>query len=81
VSDDFGGERADPGEDAAEAERGTRPGTPLWVKVFGAVALAVVLVFVVLLVLGSGHGPGRHGAPGDQNWTPSSNFVGAQPQP
>lgn len=47
---------------------------PRWVKVFGVVALAVVLLFVVLLVTGRGgdHGPGRHGisagvaAPGQQ---------------
>jgi ABC-type transporter Mla subunit MlaD len=37
--------------------------TPLWVKVFAAVALAVLLLFVVLLLVGGGHGPGRHGAP------------------
>jgi hypothetical protein len=33
--------------------------TPLWVKVFGIVALLMVVLFVVLLVTG-GHGPGRH---------------------
>ena len=38
--------------------------TPLWVKVFGGVALAVVLLFVILLLIGSGHGPGRHAASG-----------------
>jgi len=32
---------------------------PGWVKVFGIVALVVVVLFVVLLVTG-GHGPGRH---------------------
>jgi ABC-type transporter Mla subunit MlaD len=32
---------------------------PGWVKVFGLVALVVVVLFVVLLVTG-GHGPGRH---------------------
>jgi hypothetical protein len=37
------------------------PPTPLWVKVFGAVALMVVLLFLIVLVIGSGHGPGRHG--------------------
>jgi hypothetical protein len=36
-------------------------GTPLWVKVFGAIAFGVVLLFVVLLLTGRGHGPGRHG--------------------
>jgi hypothetical protein len=32
---------------------------PGWVKVFGIVALVVVVLFVVLLVTG-GHGPSRH---------------------
>lgn len=37
--------------------------TPRWVKVFAALALVVVVVFVVLLVAGRGdHGPSRHGA-------------------
>jgi ABC-type transporter Mla subunit MlaD len=34
-------------------------GTPRWVKVFGIVALVVVVLFVVLLLTG-GHDPGRH---------------------
>ena len=37
------------------------PGIPRWVKVFGIVAAALVLLFVVLLLTG-GHGPSRHGA-------------------
>jgi hypothetical protein len=44
-----------------EAESGVPPPeTPLWVKVSGLVALAVVSVFLVLLLIGGGHGPGRH---------------------
>jgi hypothetical protein len=41
-------------------------GTPRWVKVFGIIALAVVLLFVILLLTrgpGGGHGPSRHMAP------------------
>lgn len=41
-------------------------GTPRWVKVFGVIALVVVLLFVILLLTrgpGGGHGPGRHMAP------------------
>ena len=34
------------------------PGTPRWVKVFGIIALALVLLFVILML--TGHGPGRH---------------------
>jgi len=40
----------------AEAE-----GTPRWVKVFGIVALVLVVAIVVMLLAGIGdHGPGRH---------------------
>ncbi len=35
-------------------------GTPRWVKVFGVVALILALLFVVSLLVGGGHGPGRH---------------------
>ena len=45
-----------------EPERPAPPGMPRWVKVAGAVVLALVLVFVVLRLAGLGgdHGPGRH---------------------
>ncbi len=36
------------------------PTTPRWVKVFGTVALVVVLMVVVLLFIGGRHGPPRH---------------------
>ncbi len=38
------------------------PGTPRWVKVFGILALVVVLLLVILLLTRGpgGHGPGRH---------------------
>ncbi len=32
---------------------------PLWVKVFGVIALVLVVVVVVLALMGN-HGPGRH---------------------
>jgi hypothetical protein len=35
-------------------------GTPRWVKVFGVIAVLGVVLLVVLLVFGGGHGPGRH---------------------
>ncbi len=49
-------------------------GMPRWVKVFGIIALVVVLlVVVVLLTRGTDHGPGRHFGLGD--------LVGRTPQP
>ncbi len=37
-------------------------GTPRWVKVFGVIAIVVIVAFVVLMITGrgGGHGPGRH---------------------
>jgi hypothetical protein len=40
------------------APRGRGPGMPRWVKVFAIVG-AVVLVLLVVMLL-TGHGPGRH---------------------
>jgi hypothetical protein len=42
---------------------GDAAGTPRWVKVFGIIALVVVLLFVVSLLTGVRHGPTRHTAP------------------
>jgi hypothetical protein len=38
------------------------PGIPRWVKVFGIVALVLILLVVIILVTGVGgeHSPGRH---------------------
>ena len=48
------------------------PGTPRWVKVFGIIALVLVLLFVILLLTDPGrHGPGRH--------IPSGNPAGQTP--
>ncbi len=51
---------SDGDDTGAGPDRGSTALTPLWVKVFGIIALVVVLVFVVLLVTRRGHGPGRH---------------------
>jgi hypothetical protein len=40
-----------------------RPSTPRWVKVFGVIALLLVVLVVIALLTGGGpgeHGPGRH---------------------
>ena len=41
---------------------GSTTGMPRWVKVFGIIALAVVLLFVILMFARGpgGHGPGDH---------------------
>jgi hypothetical protein len=49
------------GEETPMANRPPYPGTPRWVKVFGIIAL-VLLVVIMLL---TGHGPGRHTLSGD----------------
>lgn len=46
-------------------DRESRPGTPGWVKVFGIIALGLILLLVIGVVTGragpgGGHGPGRH---------------------
>jgi hypothetical protein len=54
------------GEDRADGERDVpvheRPGVPRWVKIFGLIALAIAIVFVILMFLGVEHGPGLHSA-------------------
>lgn len=43
-------------------DRETPPSTPRWVKVFGIIAIVLILLFVILKLTGIGgnHGPGRH---------------------
>ena len=47
------------------SDRKLPPGLPRWVKVFGIIALVLVLLFAMLVFSGIGgsHGPGRHIAP------------------
>jgi hypothetical protein len=47
-------------EKSVERERGSTASTPRWVKVFGIVTLIVIVLFVVLLLIGGPHNPGRH---------------------
>lgn len=44
---------------------GSTSGTPRWVKVFGLIALALILLFVISLAAGVRHGPGLHTPSGD----------------
>jgi hypothetical protein len=49
------------GDTGVETGHGSPPGIPLWVKVFGIVALVLVLLVIIMLFAGGGsHGPGRH---------------------
>jgi hypothetical protein len=45
-----------------ESDRGPTSGTPRWVRVFGIIAIVLVLLVVILLLTGGPgrHGPGRH---------------------
>lgn len=51
------------------------PGPPRWVKVFGIIALVVVLLFLFLMFTRGpgGHGPGRHTSSGDAGGTSPSS--------
>jgi len=52
--------------------------TPRWVKVFGAVGIGVILLFIVLqFATGGKHGPGRHMGPVDDGKAPSGAHKGA----
>jgi hypothetical protein len=62
------------------AEREAITGTPRWVKVFGIIALVVVVLFVVVLVIRGGeHGPSRHTSKGGS--TMSSGVVAEHARP
>jgi len=50
-----------PGGDTGVGPVREYPGTPRWVKVFGIIALVLVLLVVIMMFAGGGnHGPGRH---------------------
>jgi ABC-type transporter Mla subunit MlaD len=48
-----------------EPGHGSTRGTPRWVKLFGIIALVLVLLFVISLLAGVRHGPGLHTPSGD----------------
>ncbi|HEV8635254.1 MAG TPA: hypothetical protein VG370_13565 [Chloroflexota bacterium] len=59
-------------------DTGAPPGTPRWVKVFGIVALVLVLLVVAVMVAGGGeHGPGRH-MPSGGTGGPTPPIAGVQ---
>ena len=57
---------------------GSVAGTPRWVKVFALVAAAVAVLFVITLVTGIDHGPGRH-APSDSKPPPGETGGHTEP--
>jgi hypothetical protein len=42
------------------ADRGPTAGPPRWVKVFGIITLALIVLLLIVLLAGGNHGPGRH---------------------
>ena len=58
--------------DEADGRRSTA-GPPRWVKVFGIIALVLVVPVVVMLLVDGNHGPGRHVGIGSDDHSSSSN--------
>ena len=47
--------------ESTEESKATAPPMPRWVKVFGLIVGAVLLLVAAMMLLGDGkHGPGRH---------------------
>lgn len=61
--------------DAQRANGGEERHTPRWVKVTAVVAAAIAVVFVGAMLLGGGHGPGRHVPSGDDEGGPATTAV------
>ncbi len=64
-----------------EIDRALLPSTPRWVKVFGAIALILILLAGIILISGGEHGPGRHLpiTSVTQDFTPSTEHGGQHP--
>ena len=65
------------GDPGVGPDRRSNTGTPRWVKVFGIIAIVLVLLFVVIQFtgVGGGHGPGRHTSSGEVSSLASSSGV------
>ena len=57
--------------------------TPRWVKVFGIVAIVLVLLFGVMMLTGGlgGHGPGRHAPSSSATEIPAPSGLGGHTAP
>ena len=64
----------DSNDDTLGPDLGSPSGTPLWVKVFGIIALVVLMLLVIVTLTGGGgsHGPGRHTGSDGGDMPPSS---------
>jgi ABC-type transporter Mla subunit MlaD len=60
-----------------EPGRGSTRGTPRWVKVFGIIALVLVMLFIISLLAGVRHGPGLHTPSGDVGGSTRHSSVAA----
>jgi len=60
-----------------EPGHGSTRGTPRWVKVFGIIALVLVLLLLISLLAGVRHGPGLHTPPGDARGSTRLSSVAA----
>ncbi|MBA3344700.1 MAG: hypothetical protein H0T44_05275 [Gemmatimonadales bacterium] len=50
-----------PDSDSVGPDRGSPAGRPRWLQIFGAIGLALILLFVSRMFIGGGgHGPDRH---------------------
>jgi hypothetical protein len=54
---------------------GQTAGTPLWVKVFGIIAVVAILLFVLLHITRGPHRPGRHMHGSSSGYTPPSSVT------
>ena len=66
-------------EGASDSPAADHPGAPRWVKVFVALAVLVVLAVGVKLLVGGGHGPGRHLGGGESARTQPAGGTHAPP--
>lgn len=65
--------------DHEEADHGVPTTTPHWVKVFGIILIAFLLLVALILLIGGGeHGPGRHLSSSDTGGHAPSLAYGAR---
>ena len=62
---------------AVPDRRQSAPGTPRWVWALGLVAVTLIVVSIAAQLLGVQHGPGLHGAAGDNSSATASASAGA----